>query len=774
MGCVGLLLGGWSTSARAWSPEPWCAEVNQTLFAPICEADAPGTCSLASFALPVVAPPPPAVAPALNALLKDRFQLEEAAELAALGARKDATRLYDKVADTSDNPDLRLEARVASVRMGLARGDIKVLDRLDALLRTYPSLPEAPQLRSDAAALLFARDRSKEAAYAWRDVALRYPETQAGQRAAAIFETLRARAEPRLWTATEAQRLDQLERLVRGASRRAARELLATFVDDGKTRDAERTGRIARAAAFLAKRSWRFGEQRAWERLAEREQGLALRAPTEPETVLRARWLEATHATNARLSKKLLGTSPIRKRSRFQLLRALDVAAFSGLRDPVVKSLAELIRREPRPAQLTRYANATVARLPSTTLSPLLDPWRESQPAAPRPRYFSALKQLASAPAEAQTQLAALVAEAEAATPGTEAAYYGAMAEQRLAAAGLRALAPLVLPGAHPVSEPQALARAYAVDRMLAAPLPSAPVKQARQDAAPVAFELEALIAARGEAYPWLARLDAALRLARPDWARAELREVLMAWREAEGRPLRRMGPAALALGGERPKSRADWRTRRARRDLSATDRAQLSALALKLGDTGAAVALGARELLETAPRPYLSEVNAAAAEFGVDPQLLWAVMRVESVFNPEILSYVSAVGLMQIMPRTGAHIARWLNDADFTPRDLLDPALNLRYSAAYLASLLRRFDGRVPLAIAAYNGGPHNVARWVLEAPPGSELDAVLEHIPFDETRRYVRRVLTHYRKYRQQAGQPMVAFALTLPPIAEDPLGF
>jgi soluble lytic murein transglycosylase len=129
----------------------------------------------------------------------------------------------------------------------------------------------------------------------------------------------------------------------------------------------------------------------------------------------------------------------------------------------------------------------------------------------------------------------------------------------------------------------------------------------------------------------------------------------------------------------------------------------------------------------------------------------------------------------LQIMPRTGRLIARARGIDGFHPADLLDPTLNLDFAAWYLASLLDRFDGRLPLAIAAYNGGPHNVRRWMAEYGSSMPLDAFLERIPFTQTHRYVRRVLANYSAYRQLEGRPMEALSMALPTLeTPDPVGF
>jgi soluble lytic murein transglycosylase len=128
----------------------------------------------------------------------------------------------------------------------------------------------------------------------------------------------------------------------------------------------------------------------------------------------------------------------------------------------------------------------------------------------------------------------------------------------------------------------------------------------------------------------------------------------------------------------------------------------------------------------------------------------------------------------MQIMPRTGQLIAHALGHEDFSPADLLNPQINLEFAAWYLTSLIRRFDGRLPLAIAAYNGGPHNVRRWMQECSDGASVDVLLERIPFTQTHRYVRRVLVNYEAYRKQQELPTPRLSVPLPAPRVDPVSF
>ena len=147
-------------------------------------------------------------------------------------------------------------------------------------------------------------------------------------------------------------------------------------------------------------------------------------------------------------------------------------------------------------------------------------------------------------------------------------------------------------------------------------------------------------------------------------------------------------------------------------------------------------------------PWPNRRAVEGEAAEFGVDPLLLVAIVRQESVFDAEALSPAGARGLAQLLPGTAALTARGL-DVTFYPEWITVPDLNLHLGAAHLQELLERFAGRVDAAVAAYNAGTTPVMRWL--ARPGAEdPDQFIESIPYQETRGYVRSVLRNRELYR------------------------
>jgi soluble lytic murein transglycosylase len=158
------------------------------------------------------------------------------------------------------------------------------------------------------------------------------------------------------------------------------------------------------------------------------------------------------------------------------------------------------------------------------------------------------------------------------------------------------------------------------------------------------------------------------------------------------------------------------------------------------------------------------------AREHDVDPYLVMAIMRIESRYDSIALSPVGARGAMQIMPRTGALLADRQGDEEFLTGDLEDPIRSVGYGIDYLGLLLDRFDGAFPLAVASYNGGPFNVSSWMLglgDLP----MDAWVEHIPFRETRNYVKKVGGAYQSYLdiyEPAGTRMV---LPAAPYRDDP---
>lgn len=154
-------------------------------------------------------------------------------------------------------------------------------------------------------------------------------------------------------------------------------------------------------------------------------------------------------------------------------------------------------------------------------------------------------------------------------------------------------------------------------------------------------------------------------------------------------------------------------------------------------------------------PVAYRKVVAEMSDESGLPSSLIWSIIRQESAFNAQAISRSGARGLMQLMPATAKEVA---TRNDIESPDLFDPEDNIKLGALYLSRLVERFGNNRALAAAAYNAGPHRVAKW-LEQQPFAQADVWIESIPFDETRRYVQQVLAFtvvydWRQSRQPAG--------------------
>ena len=151
-------------------------------------------------------------------------------------------------------------------------------------------------------------------------------------------------------------------------------------------------------------------------------------------------------------------------------------------------------------------------------------------------------------------------------------------------------------------------------------------------------------------------------------------------------------------------------------------------------------------------PYPYRDIIERYAAEYGIDPLLVIAVIREESHFLPKSSSPKGAIGLMQLMPSTAKEIAGWLKE-DYSQVDLKQPEDNIRYGTWYLATLYKEFSGNTGLSLAAYNAGSGRVKGW-LENSKKSSNSYLLKDIPFPETKEYVQKVLKSYNKYSELYG--------------------
>jgi soluble lytic murein transglycosylase len=142
-------------------------------------------------------------------------------------------------------------------------------------------------------------------------------------------------------------------------------------------------------------------------------------------------------------------------------------------------------------------------------------------------------------------------------------------------------------------------------------------------------------------------------------------------------------------------------------------------------------------------PRPYGSEMTAAVELTSIESPLLYALLRQESLFRPDVASPAGALGIAQLDPDTARRTARRWQLPVPSRVALFDPAISIPLGAARLAELLEQFDEQLPVALAAYNAGENTAERWLPDEAIDS--DIWIENIPYNETRAYVRRVLWH-----------------------------
>lgn len=164
---------------------------------------------------------------------------------------------------------------------------------------------------------------------------------------------------------------------------------------------------------------------------------------------------------------------------------------------------------------------------------------------------------------------------------------------------------------------------------------------------------------------------------------------------------------------------------------------------------------------LDSLPRALQKQVYPASwgdllaeqsTRYGVDPLLMLALIRQESSFDPRAESQAQARGLTQIVPSTARTIASRLGRDDFALRDLFRPQLSLEFGTWFMSQLLSEYKGRVFPALAAYDAGGGNVARWLQRF--GDDPDLLVEQIPFNETQTYLRIVYDNYWHYQALYG--------------------
>ena len=165
-------------------------------------------------------------------------------------------------------------------------------------------------------------------------------------------------------------------------------------------------------------------------------------------------------------------------------------------------------------------------------------------------------------------------------------------------------------------------------------------------------------------------------------------------------------------------------------------------------------------------PQPFDNIVLSNASKFSLRPEYIYGVMRQESAFNSAARSHAGASGLMQLMPATAKQVARSLSKNSPSRAALLQPIINVELGSKYLRLMLDEYGNQQVLATAAYNAGPHRVKRW-LPANKDMSADVWVDTIPFNETRKYVRRVMAYSTVYEWKMAQKTTRLQTRMPPV-------
>lgn len=657
-------------------------------------------------------------------------------------------------AEQSPHEAVRVKASFGRVFSLLRAGDPDGDAAFEALLESYPEIPNRSQLFFERSQSLLRQRRYTEALSTMRALRVDYPGSRAARWAKTETERLRAVGHESAPLSAE-ERVARVKNLIGTGPLEQAKSELAELLETPLS------GELHAELHYLAGKLARF--EGRWQ-AAETYMRTAQLFPV--SDLASARTLESRAADMARTAR---ARDPEYAYQRLSELRAgrkdlsipsavlvdmIGVASAAGLRAEVDGALESLRLRRGLSAGVLFDAAVAASGVGSEAL---LETILEGIAQRPYSRYRAAsLYHLARLyeRMERNQEAELLFVKARESASSSGDAYYALWSENGLARVNRGA-------------------ESNGSEGLAAEPSPAVPGPP-RGDSDALAKLLEPIAEAHSLSYPWLARAVDLLRVGDDDAATEELFEAYLQWREALGRPISRAGLACVATDESRASLPVEADLREARIQLSVDERETLSTVAATLGDLGTAGGFAGPDFIETLPRAYEWLVVPAALKHGLDPNLLLAVMRVESAYQKHIVSYAGAVGLMQIMPRTGQLIAHALGQEQFTPADLLDPKLNLEFAAWYLSSLIRRFDGHLPLAIASYNGGPHNVRRWIQESADGTPLDVLLERIPFTQTHRYVRKVLVHYQAYRSQHELAMPQLSVVLPEPRVDPLSF
>lgn len=728
----------------------------------------------------------------------DHIALAQADVLLKMNEPREACRAF-AIAEKSINRSIAVQGRVGNVYCRLKAGDRASEKLLQQLLRRYPKMPDIPRLRFALAQTRESWKNTWGAIRLYEAIYLLYPESPYAEKAKQALERIQSGG-IKIRRFNFEELISRAERLIDSGPIERADEALQELID-AHLPTPQLRARVHAMAARLAKKSGRWSEAKE-QVIQARKQGVPVEEIGKymPPTPHRDDIDDSTRDHRIALGRinQIRGGRVIRRLSNMKLIAILHIALDHQLTDIAEEVLRAMQNRRSLGAK-QRFGSAMLAT--GSVSDEIIAGLLYTLVAVPRYRvaaryhYARALERLHRFD-EANAEYSLVIRQDR-----SDTRYYAMWAELRQwTIKSELTLSCIPDSSTYPTNKitntpssrfsrisskldrnEKGVEIPFALDPDSKEPHSGARANTSsgagRSSTRPISSQqiqiLESLVQNRGQAYPWLGRALDLIRLGQIDIAADELHETYLAWRDVRGGLRMRSGLETIFTGNAPPRHPFTFKLRRERLALNPTDRSQLADLAIALGDAGTAVRFNP-ELLSKRPRAYADEVEKAAKIHGIDPNLLFAVMRVESIYNRRIISHAGAIGLMQIMPRTGTLIADELGVKDFGLADLLDYRTSLRFAAWYLSSLLHRFDGRTPLAIAAYNGGPHNVRSWLYRTNPKMPLDAFLERIPLSETHRYVRRVLTHYAAYRAQQGLPMERLSVSLPEVRPDPIGF
>jgi len=152
-------------------------------------------------------------------------------------------------------------------------------------------------------------------------------------------------------------------------------------------------------------------------------------------------------------------------------------------------------------------------------------------------------------------------------------------------------------------------------------------------------------------------------------------------------------------------------------------------------------------------PKPYWTDLRKYSVQNGLEPYLVASLIRQESEFNPLAVSRANAVGLMQLLPKTGKHVARQIRLKGYRASQLYSPTVNLQLGTRYFKSMVDKYGGQLEYALAAYNAGTDRVDDWRGQGHY-RDTEEFVESIPFTETREYVQAILRNTNVYQRLYG--------------------